>query len=44
VSRSDEGTDLIVGGGYTHHQLLYSDLAAEMDAMIELSIPCLISQ
>ncbi|SFI13509.1 hypothetical protein SAMN05216304_1011031 [Bosea sp. OK403] len=44
VFASDEGTDLIVGGGYTHHQLLYSDLAAEMDAMIELSIPCLISQ
>jgi hypothetical protein len=44
IFASDEGTDLIVGGGYTHHQLLYSDLAAEMDAMIELSIPCLISQ
>ena len=41
---SDEGTDLIVSGGYTHHQLLHSDLAAETDAMIELSIPCLISQ
>ncbi len=44
IFASDEGADLIVGGGYTHHQLLHSDLAAEMDAMIELSIPCLISQ
>ncbi|POR55539.1 hypothetical protein [Bosea psychrotolerans] len=44
IFASDEGTDLIVGGGYTHHQLLHSGLAAEVDAMIELSIPCLISQ
>ncbi|MDR6870380.1 nucleotide-binding universal stress UspA family protein [Bosea sp. BE125] len=40
----DEEADLIVGGGYMHRELLHSDLAADMDAMIELSIPCLFSQ